>query len=277
LNQKDYYETLGVDAGSPPQKIKEAYRKLAFQYHPDRNRDNPAAAEKMKEINEAYAVLSDARKRREYDALKQQYGPSGYERFRQTYSEHDIFRGSDINQVFEEMARAFGFRSFDEVFKESYGHGHQTFEFRRPGVFGRVIFYGPGGRRGVRSGDQAAPPSQPALSTGLLGKLLKYTLKRMWGIEAPERGQDWQETILLNPLQAMQGGKFKYLHRKKSRELAVTVPPGIRDGQKLRLKGMGGEGKGGGEPGDLYLKVQIKRSLFQRIKDALRKGGLMKS
>ena len=75
----------------------------------------------------------------------------------------------------------------------------------------------------------------------------------------------------------MQGGKFKYLHRKKSRELAVTVPPGIRDGQKLRLKGMGGEGKGGGEPGDLYLKVQIKRSLLQRLRDALQKGGLTRS
>ena len=120
MNQGDYYQILEVDRNVTPQTIKEAYRRLAFQYHPDRNRGNPSAVEKMKEINEAYAVLFDPRKRRDYDTLREQYGPYGYDRFKQSYSEQDIFRGSDINQIFEEMARAFGFRSFDEIFKESY-------------------------------------------------------------------------------------------------------------------------------------------------------------
>ena len=76
-------------------------------------------------------------------------------------------------------------------------------------------------------------------------------------------------TFTLTPLQAMQGGKIRYVHRRKARELFVTIPSGIRDGQHLRLKGMGEEGKGGGEPGDLYLKILVKKPLFQRIRELL--------
>src|SRR5208337_4348175 len=114
--------------------------------HPDRNGGEAAAVEKMKEINEAYAVLSDREKRERYDALQQQYGPHAYDRFRQSYSEQDIFRGSDVNQIFEEMARAFGFRGFEEVFRGSYGQRYRTAEFRGPGMFGRVIVFGSGSR-----------------------------------------------------------------------------------------------------------------------------------
>jgi DnaJ-class molecular chaperone len=271
MQQRDYYEILGLDRNASPHKIKEAYRKLAFQYHPDRNKDNPAALERMKETNEAYAVLSDPEKRRKYDAMSHEYGSSAYDRFRQTYSDQDIFRGSDINQVFQEMARAFGFRSFEDIFRESYGQGYQSYEFRRPGVFGRVIFYGPAFQRGQRR----VSPSQrsPLLdfSTGIFGKLLGYVLKKIWGIEGFHRGMDWHEVIALTPLQALPGGKIKYIHRRKATELIVTVPPGIKDGQHLRLKGMGEEGKGGGESGDLYLKVRVKRPWFRRIKELLRR------
>jgi DnaJ-class molecular chaperone len=108
MSPNDYYQILEVDQSASPKQIKDAYRKLAFKYHPDRNSKNPAAAEKMKGLNEAYAVLSDPVKRREYDTLKQHYGSSAYGQFRQNYSEQDIFSGSDINQILEQMARAFG-------------------------------------------------------------------------------------------------------------------------------------------------------------------------
>jgi curved DNA-binding protein CbpA len=263
MNQKDFYQILGVEKGASPQKIKEVYRKLAFQYHPDRNKENPSTVEKMKEINEAYAVLSDPKKKNDYDRFHEQFGPDGYDQFKQRYSEQDIFRGSDINQIFEEMARAFGFRGFEEVFSESYGQGYRSFEFRRPGVFGRgFIFFGPGSRR---SGQQEIPISSET-SSGVLGKLTRYLLKKTLGFKEPGRGKDLEDTIYLDRRQVLEGAKGKYVHRKRSKELIVTIPPGLKEDQRVRLKGMGEPGKEGGEPGDLYLKVKIKKPLLEKVK-----------
>ncbi len=150
VSQKNYYRTLDVEKTAGQREIKEAYRKLAFLYHPDRNKGEAAAVEKMKEINEAYAVLSDPEKRDRYDLMQQQYGIGAHDRFRQSYSEQDIFRGSDINQIFEEMAKTFGFRGFEEIFRDIPGH-YRTTEFRGPGLFGRVIVFGPGFRRSNRT------------------------------------------------------------------------------------------------------------------------------
>jgi DnaJ-class molecular chaperone len=267
MDQKDYYQILEVEKEASTQKVKEAYRKLAFQYHPDRNRGNPSAVEKMKEINEAYAVLSDPKKRRDYDTFHEQYGPHGYDRFKRSYSEQDIFRGSDINQIFEEMARTFGFRSFEEVFRGSYGQGYHTFEFRRPGVFGRgFMFFGPGLGRG---NPQRIPVSTEILP-GFLGQFIRYLLKKMLRMREPGRGKDLGDVIYLDPQQALEGAKGKYHHRKRSKELIVTIPPGMKAGQKIRLKGMGSPDKDGGEPGDLYLKVKIKKSLLKEVREFLK-------
>lgn len=267
MNQRDYYQILGIDSNAAPQAIKQAYRRLAFQYHPDRNRANPAGVEKMKEINEAYAVLSDPRKRRDYDTLRERYGPSGFDRFRQSYSEQDIFRGSDINLIFEEMARGFGFRGFEEIFTESYGLGYRTFEFRRPGVFGRgFIFFG---STYNRDGQPHAPASFEMLF-GNWGRLTGYLLRRVMGIGEAKGGKDWYDTLTLDPRQAREGGKIKYFHRRRSKELVVTLPLGIRENQKIRLKGMGADGMGGTESGDLYLKVRIRKPLLQRVRDLLK-------
>ena len=89
----------------------------------------------MKRINEAYAALSHPAKRREYDALRERFGPSAHSRFfRTSHTEQDIFSGSDINAVFEELARSFGFRGFEEIFRDVYGQSSQGFEFKRPRV-----------------------------------------------------------------------------------------------------------------------------------------------
>jgi DnaJ-class molecular chaperone len=260
MELNDYYQTLGVDRNASQKEIKEAYRKLALNYHPDRNKDNPAATARMKEINESYAALSDPEKRQRYDALRETYGSSAYGQFRQTYSEQDIFRGSDIHQIFEEISKAFGFRGFDEVFRETYGTGYRTFEFQRPGAFGRVFV---GSSSGGNGHQQRSPLG------GNLGRLLKYTLKKTWGVELPERGKDIEDRITISPELARSGGKIKYHCRQNAKELIVNIPPGIKAGQQIRLKGIGGNGKGGGEPGDLYVKIQLRGALVRKIRDFL--------
>jgi len=266
----DYYQVLGVDQNDTQQKIKEAYRRLAFEYHPDRNRGNPSALEKMKKINEAYAVLSDPAKRMRYDSLSQEFGSSAHDRFRQNYSDQDIFKGSDINQVFEDMARAFGFRGFEEVFQESYGQGYRTFEFRRPGIFARgYVFFGSGHRGAQETTYQRRAESLPKTHSGIMGKLAHYLFRKMLGLNEVQKGKDLYETILLNAEGVQEDGKIKYFHRRKAKELLITIPAGIREGKSIRLRGMGEDGRNGGEPGDLYLKILFRRPLLNRIKDLL--------
>jgi molecular chaperone DnaJ len=98
---RDYYNILGVPRNASQDQIKKAYRDLAMKLHPDRNKD-PSAQEKFKEVNEAYAVLSDEKKRRQYDS----FGPEG---FSQRFSEEDIFRGSDVEDILRQMGVNFGF------------------------------------------------------------------------------------------------------------------------------------------------------------------------
>ncbi len=256
MEQQDYYQLLKVEITASQQQIKESYRKLALKYHPDHNRDDAGAAAKMKAINESYAVLSDPEKRSRYDALRQNYGDAAHDRFKQAYSEQDIFRGSDIEQIFEELSRVFGLRGFNEVFRDAYGSQYRSFEFRRPGAFGRVFVGGQGRGQGPGAGFPLG---------GRLGRLIKYGIKKKWGIELPEKGKDIQDVIAVSPELLRSGGKINYLCRKNQKELLVTIPPGMRAGQKIRLKGMGDPGKGGAEPGDLYVLVQSKHLLFQKI------------
>jgi len=265
MEAKDYYQILGVTRDASFQSIKEAYRRLAFEYHPDRNPGSGSAVERMKEINEAYAVLSNADKRSRYDRLRQEYGAFAHERFRRDYSDNDIFRGSDINQVFEEMAKAFGFRGFDEIFSKAYGQGYRTFEFRRPGVFGKVIIFGSGRRQRDDPGI-----AQPSGLSGVLVKLAGYAVRKMFGLAAGPKEKDRYDLLSLDPRLAEQGGRVTYRGAADSREFVVNVPPGIQDGQIMRLRGGGSDGAPGEPAGDLYLKVQIRKSVFQKIRSLLK-------
>ena len=260
MSQEGYYRVLGVDQNASQTKIKEAYRQLAFKHHPDRNRENPAAADKMKKINEAYAVLSNPAKKSEYDNFKTQFGSSAHTHFRNNYSEQDIFSGSDINHIFEEMARSFGFRGSNEIFKEFYGRGYQQFEFKKPG--------GPTRRFVFRGSSQAGHQQQARFPVdGNLGKVLRFVLQKVSGVQFPEDGADVDDHLYLAPEKAMQGGPYAYYLRRKSKKLVVKIPPGVRPGQRIRLAGMGHEGKAGGKPGDLFLKVHIRKPLMKAIKD----------
>jgi len=105
---------------------------------------------------------------------------------------------------------------------------------------------------------------------GTLGKLTGYLLKKIMGIKEASRAKDWYDTITIDPRQAQEGERVKYFHRRRSKDLVVTIPSGVKDGQKIRLKGMGALGKDGGEPGDLYLKVQIRKPLLQKFRELLK-------
>ena len=260
MAQGDYYQVLGVDQDATDQQIKEAYRKLAFTYHPDRNKENPAAVEEMKKVNEAYAVLSNSAKKKEYDALKNQFGSSAYTHFRNHHSEQDIFSGSDISHIFEEMAKAFGLRGSNEIFKEFYGKGFQQFEFRNPRGFRRGYVFG-------NPSDAGRQGQAPFPFSGNKGKFARFLIRRISGIQLPEDGADIDDHLYLTPEQALQGGPYAYFLRRKSKKLVVKIPPGVRSGQRIRLAGMGQEGKGGGKPGDLLLKVHIRKPLMKSIQE----------
>ena len=267
MSQTDFYRVLGVDEKASPQQIKNAFRKLAFQYHPDRPEADAQSAEKMKAINEAYAVLSDPEKRRRYDAMRSQFGSDAYGQFRSRYSDQDIFRGSDIHSVFEEMARSFGLRGFDEIFKDFYGKGYQRFEFKRGGIRGGgFFFFG-------TSGGPARRMSNRALLGGL-GKLAQMLLSG-GAATPPDSGADIEEVIRLDPDLAREGGPYAYFHRQSGRKLVIKVPPGVSNGKRIRLSGLGEPGKAGGRAGDLYLKVKVHRPLSAKLKGYVK--GLLSS
>ena len=256
MSNKDYYKILDVSETATAEEIKKTYRKLAFQYHPDRN---PGNEEMMKEINEAYAVLSDPGKRREYDSYRQSYGFFARDRFRQTYTEQDIFRDSDIFRVFEELSKAFGLSRPEDIFSRNtfYGTQYKTFEFRGPGFSGSgFFFFGPMSKtyqdtmKENRDHTIKAPAYRPSLFSKILLKGLQSFQKHVakkYGVELPERGKDIQDEIKIAPEMASSGGKVRYHYMKpgNSRDLMIKIPPGVKEGQRIRLHGMCANGSHG--------------------------------
>ena len=112
MAQADYYKSLGVDKKATPEEIKKAFRKLAVKYHPDRNPGDKSSEDKFKDINEAYAVLSDPQKKEQYDT----YGSSG---FHKQYSQEDIFRNFDFGGTFRDM----GMGGDEDIFSRLFGRG----------------------------------------------------------------------------------------------------------------------------------------------------------
>ena len=227
----EYYQILGVAKTASADEIKKAYRKLALKFHPDKNQGDKEAEEKFKEISEAYAVLSDPEKRKQYDT----FGSAG---FRQRYSQEDIFRNFDLNDILRQFGFGGGFRSTG---------GFQGGGFRTSG--GGSPFENIFSQSGMRGGcGGGSCGSQPAKGNDLTYELTVTLEEVLHGAE---------KTISLR----QNGG---------TQNVSVKVPKGIEDGKRLRLPGKGGASPYGGPAGDLYLKVQVAgHPMFQRADDDL--------
>jgi curved DNA-binding protein len=219
VQYKDYYEILGVLRGASEADIKKSFRKLAREYHPDVAKDKKRAEEKFKEINEAYEVLSDPEKRKRYDELGANW-KSGAE-----------FRpppGWDGSQQFRGRRGA--------------GQGAEGFDFEFGGTgfsdFFEQLF---GQRRGQRGG---------------FSGFGNYDDR-----ESAERGRDVEGDIMVTLDEAAHGSvrTVTVRHGSKNESHQVKIPAGVTEGQRLRIAGRGEHGSGGGQSGDLYLRVRLAK------------------
>ncbi len=259
MNQVDYYKILEISNTASLKEIKEAYRKLAFMYHPDKNKSD-TAIEKMKEVNDAYAVLSNPDKRNEYDLLKKQFGSEAHGKFCNNYSQEDLFKGSDINHIFEEMAKSFGFRGFDDVFKSFYGKNYKRFEFNTANFSVKGSLYS-----NIFDLKDIFSNQFSKTDSGSIGKVKKFFLNNLTD-NTEGKEEDIFDIIRLNADFAKTGGPYAYFFKKKSKKLIIKIPKGIKEGQFIRLSSMGKSGKQNKLSGDLYLKVVYKNKLTSKIK-----------
>ncbi|PIE59793.1 MAG: integrase [Desulfobulbus propionicus] len=226
----EYYEILGVAKTATADEIKKAYRKLALKYHPDKNPGNAEAEKKFKEISEAYAVLSDAEKRKQYDT----FGSAG---FHQRYSQEDIFRGFDINDILNQ----FGFGSMG----------------------------GGGFRTTFRTGSQGGSPFDSFFSQGAAGGPGCAGGRRR---PQPAKGVDLTFELRISLEDVLNGAEknVRLRHNGSAKNVTVKIPKGIETGKRLRLSGKGSPSASGGPSGDLFLKIQVEdHPVFKRSGDDL--------
>jgi molecular chaperone DnaJ len=274
-NKRDYYEVLGVQKTASKDEIKDAYRKLALQYHPDRNKASDAE-EKFKEISEAYAVLSDDEKRAQYDQL-------GHAGFDQRYTQEDIFRGADFDSIFRDLGAGVGLR---DVFSFFFGGGRDFAE--RPQRGGDLAYdleitleeaaNGAQKEIGIQraercdvcGGNGAAPGTSPRTCTRCNGAGRVQTTSRnafgMFVRVIPCPTCNGRGRTIDRPCPKCRGSGVS----ERERKITVKIPPGIDEGYQLRLSGEGEISSEARTPGDLYVVIHIKpHRYFRRDEDDL--------
>lgn len=264
-SKRDYYDILGVSKGAGQDDVKSAYRKLALQYHPDRNKSADAEA-KFKEISEAYAVISDQEKRRQYDS----FGREGvYQRYG---GAEDIFRGTDFSEVFREMGFGFGgVGGFDDIFSQFFGGGRaaqrrgsdltyhlqlnledvvsdSTKEVQVPRSEVCDVCKGSGAKPGTTP--QAC---QTCGGSGQVQRVQSSGFARLVRVTNCSRC-DGRGQIIDSPCRQCRGEGIV----QRNRRIRVVIPAGVDDGHTLRLKGEGEAGPNGVPPGDLYIVVNLQ-------------------
>jgi molecular chaperone DnaJ len=253
--KRDYYEVLGLDRSASEEEIKRAFRKLAFKYHPDRNRED-GAEERFKEINEAYEVLSDPEKRATYD----RFGRVG-EGFGRGFGDFDIFRGfGDIFDTFFGGTATATRRGPQRGADLRYG---LTISFEEA-VFGCEKEIGISRIENCSRchGIGSEPGSQPSRcpgcnGTGQVRRVQRSVFGRFVNVTTCDRcGGDGR--IITDPCSQCRGtGK-----EKKVRRIMVNIPSGVDDGSQIRLSGEGNAGSWGGDSGNLYIAISVQEHPF---------------
>ncbi|MBS3740937.1 MAG: molecular chaperone DnaJ [Candidatus Cloacimonetes bacterium] len=281
MNKRDYYDILGVDKNASKSDIKKAYRKLALKYHPDKNKDNPEAEEKFKEASEAYEVLSDDQKRKMYD----QYGHSGVD---QQFGKGG-FQWSDFTHAgdFEDI-----FGDFGGIFEGLFGNrGFGGFGSRRSGRRGR--------QERVERGEDlkiSLSLSLKEIANGVTKRIkvnTKVRCEKCNGTGSKDgkistcpkcNGSGKVRQVKQSFLGQMSTittcprchGKGKIIENKcsfcngegrisKVKTVKVEIPPGVADGQYLKLNGQGNVGPRKGPSGDILVFIKEKEhEIFER-------------
>jgi len=294
-DHEDYYKLLGVGRSATADEIKKAYRKLAIKYHPDKNKGDTTAEEKFKQINEAYAVLSDAEKRQAYDM----HGHTG---FRQQYSQEDIFRGFDFNNVFGNFGFGGGGRS--TRFGRSYGNMDDMFggfnrqaRAARPrgadisfdlhvsleqAVFGAERLVAFNTAEGVSKITVKVPPGiepgkklrltgkgHPAPAGGVAGNLLVNVIVDPHP-DFKRDGRNLERTVSIRPSEALLGTTAQ-VETLDGKQLSLKIAPGTASHARLRVRGHGVPDSKGGNRGDLYVRVLVAfpEELTERQKELI--------
>jgi molecular chaperone DnaJ len=258
---KDYYETLGVDKKSSQDEIKKAYRKLARKYHPDLNPGDKTAERKFKELNEAYEVLGDEKKRAEYD----QYGRSPFEAGGPGFDYRSYTSGD-----------RFDFGGFGDVFSDLFGGaGSETAHMKgpdlvmglelsleeafsgvtRPITFNREVNCRECGGTGAETYRQC----ERCRGTGKIS-----ASRGFFRMAQPCSACGGTGRVTTNACKAC-GGRGKTMHTES---LKVKIPAGADTGSRVRIRGMGGAGMGSGPAGDLQIEITVKgHPVFKRKGD----------
>jgi molecular chaperone DnaJ len=257
VSKRDYYEILGVPKNANDQQIKSAYRKLALQYHPDRNQGNKAAEEKFKEAAEAYAILADSEKRTRYDrfghaGVSPQAGagfdPSTFAGF------EDIFGG-----IFGDFFGGGGRRGGPERGSDLRYDLEITFEESAKGVETTIKVPRLETCESCH-GSGSAPGSTPTTCPQCQGRGEQRFQQGFFTVARTCSRCRGTGRVITKPCPTCKGdGRVQ-----QERKLTVKIPPGIAHGQRLRLHGEGEGGTAGGPAGDLYVFVEVAEHAFFR-------------
>ncbi len=261
-NKQDYYESLGVAQGADDASIKKAYRKLAMKYHPDRNPGDQKAETRFKEINEAYMILSDKDKRRQYDqfghagvdpSMGGGAGPQGFD-----FGDlGDIF-GSAFGDIFgggKRQARGSDLMYSLDLSLEQAVHGDQV-----------TIQIPTWSTCGICEGSGAAKGSRPETCPTCGGSGQVTIQQGFFAVQQTCPTCRGRGQIIKNPCTACRGeGRVR-----DQKNLAVKIPAGINNGDRIRLSGEGEAGPRGAQAGDLFVEVSIRpHAIFEREGDHL--------